>query len=141
MYSGIFITHFNFVLEDFVKTFDPLIPVHPKSFSAARKIASINITQVGCSYSSHHPGSHLKLLAVCYYNHPTGNFPTTLDYPVGEEHDCKSTVNKTNIVFGCSNHPWSSSSTSRRAFVLPMFIPHWYFKLFGLSVNLYWFKI
>ncbi|KAF5396822.1 hypothetical protein PHET_10173 [Paragonimus heterotremus] len=86
----------NFVLKDFVKTFNPLTPVHLKSFSAARKIASINITQVGCSCSSYHPDDNLKLLAVCYYNHPTGYFHTTLDYPVGDEHDCRRTGNKTN---------------------------------------------
>ncbi|KAF7261086.1 hypothetical protein EG68_01551 [Paragonimus skrjabini miyazakii] len=28
---------FKFVLKDFVKTFDPLLPVNPESFSAARK--------------------------------------------------------------------------------------------------------
>ncbi|KAF7259455.1 hypothetical protein EG68_03049 [Paragonimus skrjabini miyazakii] len=31
--------NFNFVLKEFVRTFDPLAPVNPKSYSAARKVS------------------------------------------------------------------------------------------------------
>ncbi|KAF7261088.1 hypothetical protein EG68_01553 [Paragonimus skrjabini miyazakii] len=135
------IQDFEFVLKDFVKTFDPLMPVHPRSYSPVRKLTSINITQVGCSYTRRSPEDHVKLLAVCYYNHPTGYFLNTLDYPVGDKPDCGRTGNETNIANSGRYRTCFSSSTSGRAFASPMFRPHWYFMLCVLSVNLYLFQV
>ncbi|KAF7260365.1 hypothetical protein EG68_02161 [Paragonimus skrjabini miyazakii] len=100
-------------------------------------IASINVTQVGCSYSRKTSNISLKILAGCYYNHPTGNISTVPDYPVGEQHNCRHEENGTNTANDGCNHLHSSSSIGGWSFTFSMFRLHWCVKLFILSSYLY----